>query len=124
MRQRGFSLIEVVVSMLILAVGMVAGLAITQAGQTGMEAGRHLSEAVGLAQANMEEMRSLSYDELSGGDLESEEDVNGFKRISTVEPDAPGRHFMTLRVTVEWKDKTGRPHRTQLVTVRSTGVVP
>src|SRR3989304_2622676 len=121
---RGFSLIEVVVSMLILAIGMVAGLGMTQAGQNGLEAGRHLSYATGLAQAIMEEEVSISYAELLGGSLEGEDEVDGFRRIWAIQPDTPGTRFLTIQVAVEWKGKTGRPHQMQLVSIRAEGVVP
>lgn len=121
---RGFSLIEVVVSMLILAIGMVAGLGMTQAGQNGLEAGRRLSYATGLAQAKMEEEAAISYTDLLRGNLEGEDEMDGFSRTWAIQPNAPGTRFLTIQITVEWKDKTGRPHRVQLATLRAEGVVP
>src|SRR3972149_7125136 len=111
---RGFSLIEVVVSMLILAIGMVAGRGMTQAGQNGLEAGRHLSYATGLAQAIMEEEVSISYAGLLGGSLEGEDEVDGFRRIWAIQPNTPGTRFLTIQGTVDWEDKTGRPHQMEL----------
>lgn len=122
--QRGFSLIEVMVSLLILAIGIVAGLGMTQAGQNGLEAGRRISHATGLAQAMMEEEVSISYAELLGGNLEGEDAVDGFRRTWTVSPDRPGAHWLTIQITVEWKDRTGRSHQVRLVTLRAEGVVP
>src|SRR3972149_10423657 len=101
---RGFSLIEVVVSMLILAIGMVAGRGMTQAGQNGLEAGRHLSYATGLAQAIMEEEVSISYAELLGGSLEGEDEGDGFRRIWAVQPNTAGTHFLTLHITGAWEE--------------------
>lgn len=123
-REKGSSLIEVVVSMLILAIGMVAGLGMAQTGQGGLEAGRRISYAAGLAQAKMEETVSMTYPDLLSGNLEGQDDWGGFVRTWTVLPDTPQPRRSTIRVTVEWKDKAGRPHRMGLVTLRSEGVVP
>lgn len=122
--QAGVSLIEVLVCMFILAIGMIGGLGMTQAGQTGLEAGRRLSTAVGFVQAKMEEEVSMAYSDLVRGDLEGQEDLNGFVRTWKVLPDTPGARCLTIRVAVAWPDKEGRPHRMELVTVRSEGVVP
>ncbi len=122
--QNGGSLIEVLVCMFILAIGMIGGLGMTQAGQTGLEAGRRISTAVGFAQTKMEEKISTAYSELVRGELEGQEDLNGFVRTWKILPDTPGASCLTIRVTVAWPDKAGRLHRMELVTLRSEGVVP
>ncbi|HEY5593612.1 MAG TPA: prepilin-type N-terminal cleavage/methylation domain-containing protein [Nitrospiria bacterium] len=123
-KQAGSSLIEVLVCMVILAIGMIGGLGMTQAGQTGLEAGRRISAATGFAQAMMEEKVSMSYSDLVRGDLEGREDLDGFVRTWTILPDTPGAHRLTIRVAMEWPDHTGRLHRLELATLRSKGVAP
>lgn len=123
-RQTGSSLIEVIVSMLILAVGMMAGLGMTQTGQTGLVFGHQITYATGLVQAKMEESLSMPYAELSRGGLEGEEDLGGFIRTRSILLDQPRLHCLTLRVTVEWRDKAGRPHRVQFATLRAEETVP
>ncbi|MBI3595960.1 MAG: prepilin-type N-terminal cleavage/methylation domain-containing protein [Nitrospirae bacterium] len=122
--QRGLSLIEVVVCMLILAVGMISGLSMTRASQTGLDAGRRISAAAGFAQAKMEEEISVPYDKLSQGGLEDKDNPEGFIRTWTVQNNAPHPRCSTIRVAVEWAGKTGRTHSLALVTIRSKGVVP
>ncbi len=122
-KQDGSSLIEVVVCMVILAIGMIGGLGMTQAGQIGLEAGRRISEATGFAQAKMEEKVSMSYSELVR-EVKGKEDLDGFVRTWEILPDTPSARFLTIRVAIEWADKTGRPHRLELATLRSEGVVP
>jgi len=124
LRQRGLSLIEVVVSMLILAFGMISGLGMTRASQTGLDAGRRISEAAALAQAKMEEEISMPYDALIQGSFEDRDNPEGFIRTCTIQVGAPQPYFSTIHVAVEWTDKTNRTHRLALATVRSKGVVP
>jgi hypothetical protein len=123
-KQAGGSFIEVLVCMFLLAIGMIAGLGMTQAGQTGLDAGRRISTAAGFAQVKMEEKVSIVYSDLIRGDLEGQEDLNGFVRTWKILPDTPAAHCLTIRVSVAWPDKTGRPHRMELVTLRSESVVP
>jgi Tfp pilus assembly protein PilV len=123
-KQAGGSLIEVLVCMLLLAIGMISALGMTQAGQIGLESGRRITTAAGFAQAKMEEKVSMAYSDLVRGDLEGKEDLNGFVRTWEIHPDTPGAHCVTIRVAMEWSDKTGRPHRLELVTLRSEGIVP
>jgi prepilin-type N-terminal cleavage/methylation domain-containing protein len=122
--QNGGSLIEVLVCMSLLAIGMIGGLGMTQSGQTGLDSGRRISTAAGFAQAKMEEKISTAYSDLVRGDLEGQEDLNGFVRTWTIFPETPGAHCLTIRVAVSWPDKRGRPHRLELVTLRSEGIVP
>jgi prepilin-type N-terminal cleavage/methylation domain-containing protein len=124
LNHRGFTLIEVVVSMAILAIGMSAGLGMALASQAGLEAGRRTSYATGLAQAGMEEAVSLPYAGLLEQDRVVEDELDGFRRTRTIRPDTPAAHLVTLQVVTTWRDRTGRPHRVRLVTIRSAGVVP
>ena len=123
-RQRGLSLIEVVVCMLILALGMLSGMGMTRASQAGLEAGRRISTAAAFAQAKMEEEISLPYDKLIHGNLESRDDAEGFIRTWTIQNNLPYSNSSTIRVGVEWTDTTGQAHSLALVTIRSKGVVP
>ena len=124
LRQCGLSLIEVVVSLFILAVGMISGLSMTHASQIGLDAGRRISTAAALAQAKMEEEISFPYDELIHGRPEDDDHPEGFNRTRTLRIDAPYPHFTTIHVAVEWTDKTNRTHTLALTTIRSNGVVP
>jgi prepilin-type N-terminal cleavage/methylation domain-containing protein len=124
LRQCGLSLIEVVISMLILAVGMISGLGMTQASQNGLDAGRRMSTAAALAQDKMEEEISIPYDGLIQGRLEDHDNPDGFIRTRTLQIDVPYPHFTTIHVAVKWTDKTSRTHTLALTTIRSKGVVP
>lgn len=123
-KQDGSSLIEVIMSMLILAVGMTAALGMARTGHAGLETGRRISYLTGLAQAKIEEELSLPYAALLGGDLEGEDEADGFRRTWTILPDTPGAGCLTIRVGMEWSDKTGGTHRMEFITLRTDGVVP
>ncbi|HET6466301.1 MAG TPA: prepilin-type N-terminal cleavage/methylation domain-containing protein [Nitrospiria bacterium] len=123
-RQRGLSLIEVVVCMLILALGMLSGMGMTRASQAGLEAGRRISAAAAFAQAKMEEEISLPYQKLIHGNPENSDDAEGFIRTWTIQNNRPYSNSSTIRVEVDWTDKTGQAHSLALVTIRSKGVVP
>lgn len=123
-RQKGLSLIEVVVCMLILALGMISGMSMTRASQAGLDAGRRISAAAAFAQAKMEEEISVPYDKLVHGELDNRDDPEGYIRTWTVQNNVPYSDTSTIHVGVEWTDKTGHSHSVTLVTVRSKGVVP
>jgi hypothetical protein len=110
--------------MLILAVGMISGLGMTQASQTGLDSGRRISAAAALAQAKMEEDISMPFDGLILGPLEDQDYPEGFIRTRTIQIDTPYPHFATIHVAVKWTDKTNRTHTLALTTLRSKGVVP
>ena len=120
----GSSLIEVMVGMILLAIGMMAGLGMNEAGSRGLDAGYRISRASGLAQAKMEEILAGSYFEMSRSNFPGGDEIDGFRRTWSIFPDTPGSHHLTLQVTVEWKDRLGQVHPLQVVTVRSKGVVP
>jgi len=122
--QDGASLMEVLVCMVLLGIGMIAGLGMGQAGQIGLESGRRFTTAAGLAQAKMEENVSRNYADLVRGDLEGLEDLDGYIRTWKIIPDSPVAHCVMIRVALEWPGRAGRFHHLQLVTVRSEGVVP
>lgn len=123
-RPNGFSLIEVLIGIFILAFGMIAGLGMTKAGRNGLDAGRRLTEATALARAAMEQRLSAAYLSLISRDLAGEEEVNGYLRVWRVEPGRPHPRSATIQVAVEWKDASGRTHAVRLSAIRSEGVVP
>jgi prepilin-type N-terminal cleavage/methylation domain-containing protein len=122
--QAGNSLVEVLVCLVLMAVGMMAGLGMTKAAQSGLNAGRDISRAAALAQAKMEEEMAASYKELVHGETAGSEDLDGFFRTWTILPGTVCEHCASIRVTVEWPDPSGRLHHVNLAAVRSEGVVP
>jgi type IV pilus assembly protein PilV len=122
--QAGFTLIEVVVSMMILTVGIMASLVMMNAARKAIAYGKNRTEAAGLARAKMEEERALSFEALVSGPDRGEETINGFRRDWTVRRGTPGPRLATVRVSVAWTDPGNQSHRVTLGMVRAEGVVP
>ena len=122
--QEGFSLIEVLVGLLLLSLGMAAGLEMMRAGNAGMETGRHLTTATGLARSKAEEMLAMRYWDLIEGEREGQETINGYTRIWTLKPGVPYDHLMEIEIVIIWKDSRGREHKKKVRVIRGEGVVP
>jgi len=105
--QRGFTLLEVLITMVLLAVGIlgVGGLAITTV--QGNDKSNRLSTATLLAQDTLEAVRTAGYTgapALAG--TEGYGAIAGsttFKRVVTVADDTPSIWMRTVTVTVWWE---------------------
>lgn len=105
--QRGLTLLEVLIALLMLTVGIlgVGGLAVTTV--QGNDAAGKLSAATVLAQDKLENARSAGYDgapALAG--TENYGTIAGataFRRVVTIADATPGTWMRTVTVTVEWE---------------------
>jgi prepilin-type N-terminal cleavage/methylation domain-containing protein len=113
MRSKGFSLIEVLVSLVILAVcllGMAGLMATTTRNNSG---GDHMTQAATLAQDKLEELRGLSPQKINakGLNIKLQDNVppsirgTTYARSWMVVPDL-NNTFYTITVTVSWTDRT------------------
>jgi len=111
LNNKGFSLIEMLISVTILAVGLlaVAGLQITAI--KGNSYGNTTSNATALAQDRIEEIRNLDYDDIydptAGVDPNPyiETNINGsrYTMETFVETDTPMTDLKRVTVTVRWQ---------------------
>lgn len=117
MNNKGFSLIEVLVGLVILAIGLlaIAGMQITSI--RGNYFSSSLTQATILAQDRMEKLKNLPYPSLSSGS--DTETVSGtiFTMQWTVVPDSPADTWKTVTVTVKWTDRVDR--EIKLTTIRA-----
>lgn len=120
----GVSLIEVLVCLMILSLGMVAGLGMTQAGRSGFEAGRRLSVATALAQGEIEGINLKAADLLTGPLVHTRQTTDGMTLTRRIEPATPGTNLYTIRVEVLWRSGTGTDHRLAIAALRAAGVAP
>ena len=118
-KQNGFTLIEVVAGLIILAIGLL-GIATMQITSTkGGYFSSNVTQATIFAQDKLEYLRNLSYNDshLSNG-LHNEGTISGtlFSRMVNVVEDA-GNSMKTITVTVQWADRGN--HRISFSTIRS-----
>jgi type IV pilus assembly protein PilV len=117
--KKGFTLTEVLISLIILSVGI---LAITTVHITSMKSGyfsNNMTQATVLAQDKLEYLKNLSYND---SDLSSGQHNEGvlpdtiFSRQYTVVEDV-GNSLKTISVIIEWADQGN--HSISLSTIRA-----
>jgi type IV pilus assembly protein PilV len=104
----GFTLLEVMITVVILAIGLLglAGLQIVAI--KGNSFGQQMSVASTLAQNQLEELRQTAYSSLSDGFDTYIDQVNGvtYNRAWDVIPDVNHPDWMRVEVTISWTGPT------------------
>jgi len=107
-KEAGFTLIEVMMSAVVLAIGLLALAAMQGAAiKANYQAKKH-TLAVALAENQIESYRNTAYDSLPSetkteSDLVSG-DVGHFTRVTTIQNDTPLAGLKTITVSVSWND--------------------
>jgi prepilin-type N-terminal cleavage/methylation domain-containing protein len=117
--EKGFTLIEVVAGLIILAIGLLGIAALQVTSIKGGYFSNNVTQATFFAQDKLEYLRNLSYSDsnLSSGQ-HNEGIISGtiFSRIYNVLEDA-GNSMKTITVTVNWTDRGD--HNISFSTIRS-----
>ena len=103
----GFTLLEILVSMLLLAVTLVGGMALYHNAERIMALMVHKKVAMELANEKMEAVRNSSYGSLSDGvSQDFGLKVSGLNagRVTTVSILDPNKDVKEVRVAVNWKE--------------------
>lgn len=109
-KERAFTLLEVLISLVILSVGLLATLSLTISTVQGNAFGRQMTGAITLAQHKLEELKKFSYSSINPGTTtESNVGANGgsgsYQRVTVVTDNSPVTDMKKITVTVTW---TGR----------------
>jgi len=108
--QKGFTLIEIIMAMAILAVGIIGVVRLLPVGLRASKSSEMMSRAGFLAQEKMEELKLAGLDQFSQPDfpLEGEkEDYSWEAFVSEVSLNglASAQDIRSLRLTVSWQEK-------------------
>ena len=118
-KQKGFTLIEVVAGLIILAIGLLGIVAMQITATKSGYFSNNVTQATIFAQDKLEYLKNLSYSDsnLSNG-LHNEDTISGtiFSRAVNVAEDA-GNSMKTITVTVQWTDRGN--HSISFSTIRS-----
>ena len=99
-KNEGFTLIEVVVTLLILTVGLLGMAALTVSVIQGNAQSNKITTATTLAQDKLEEMKTIGYPVADNPD--PEETIDGYSRVTEVAENTPNSQTSTVTVTVNW----------------------
>lgn len=117
MNQKGFSLLEILIGLVILAVGLLAVAALQTTSVKGNYFSNNLMQATYIAQDRLEFLKTVPFDSLSSGNF-SEESVTvrgkTFNRSYSV---TKVSNYFKIDYTVTWND--GVNHRISISTIRS-----
>jgi len=104
----GFSLLEMLIAMTILAIGLLGMATLLIAAIRGNAFGIRNTEATALIEDKIEEFKNTPYEDISPGtETESDLGLGGiFTRKTTVEDNTPGADMKTITVEVSWTDYT------------------
>lgn len=121
MNQKGFSLLEILIGLIILAVGLLAIAALQTTSVRGNYFSNNLMQATYIAQDRLEFLRTIPFENLSSGNF-SEEPVTvrgmSFNRsYSVTKVNDPNGDYFKIDYTVTWND--GVDHRISFSTIRS-----
>jgi len=106
-KQQGFTLVEALISFLILAVGLLAMANMQLTAMNVNTSARRMTEGTSIAKGKLEELMSLPFDDpnlVSGEETPAEP----FSSLTWTVEDTPGgvANIKLITVRIEWKDRT------------------
>jgi type IV pilus assembly protein PilV len=122
MKSKGFSLIEVLITLVILSISLLALASLMAMTTRNNSFGSHVTEAATFAQDKLEELRVTSWGNLppfSGSDQRSGSTGINYTRNWSVNPNPPSLNdtLRTITITVTWNDRVN--HSIRLLSVIS-----
>jgi len=127
---KGFSLIEVMLAMLILAIGVLLATSGQLSAMKKTNSSLYATAAMQLAEQQMELFQSMSSNDVKAigtatdpnNPLDpdpNDQNPMAFVRRWIVTPDTPGPNVVTLEVQVDWVDGIGRTRTTSLMSLKA-----
>ncbi len=118
LKNRGFTLIEVMIAILILAVGMLAMAMLQVTAIRGGSFANQMTQASIYGQDKIEELKNATYASVTNGS-DTVTSGNGviYTRNWTVATDSPYTGSKTVNLTVSWTGPQGNSHSIQFSTI-------
>ncbi len=118
MNKNGFTLIEVMIAILILAVGMMAMALLQVTAIRGGSFANQMTQASVYGQDKIEELKNTDYTSVnSGSDTITSGNGITYNRTWTVATDSPYSGSKTITLTVSWTGPQGNNHSVQFSTI-------
>ena len=105
--RRGFTLIEVVIAIVMLTFGVLASASLTAALMRSNSGVTNRTRAVETMREKVENLQSLRYSDIVGGNDTASIGGISFSRSWTVAADTPAANLKTITFTVTWTDRQG-----------------
>ena len=103
---KGFTLIEVVIAMAVIAIGMFSIMGLIITATKGNSHSEKVTTATTLAQDKMEQIKGLGFNNANNAqgveEYGSINGYNGYRRVTTISIDTPMDNMVTGAVTVSW----------------------
>lgn len=102
MNEKGFSLIELMIAVSILAIGLLGLAGLQGTAINGNHHGNTISQATVLAQDTIEEIRNTNYDDINTTNFPASQTDGIFEKAILIEDDTPLNELKRVTVTVTW----------------------
>ena len=110
-KSKGFTLIEVLITLVIMAVSLLALAALMGTTTKSNSYGSHITEAATFAQDKLEELRAIPWNNIAVGSTSDQK--NGSTRINYVRhlDIQENGNLKTITITINWVDRTNHSLR-------------
>jgi type IV pilus modification protein PilV len=120
--ERGFTLLEVLVTIVILTIGLLGTAGLTTGVIRGNAYSKNITSATAIAQAQLDAAKSYGYTNVTTTNFPSSATTvnmsgNSFTRTTTITNDSPASNMKTIAVQVAWNESGGTSRTITLSTI-------